>query len=84
LELASLLSVGVSWRLLEEWFHRLAAHVAAADEPFVIRFDCQHRDQANQARVVGEDSDDVGTAADFAVEALQRVGIPYEAARCCL
>ena len=32
-------------------------------------------------RVVGEDADDVGAAADLAVEALERVRIPYETAR---
>src|SRR3954471_14855862 len=37
--------------------HRLLADVAASDEPFVVRLDGEHRDQADQAGVVGEDAD---------------------------
>jgi len=40
----------------------------------VVGFDGQHRDQADEGGVVGEDADDVGAAADLAVEALERVG----------
>ena len=54
--------------------HRLLADVAAADEPFVVGFDGEHRDEPDQAGVVGEDADDVGAPADLAVEALERVG----------
>jgi hypothetical protein len=46
----------------------------------VVLLDGEHRGQADQAAVVGEDPDDVGPAADLAVEALQRVGIRYERA----
>ncbi len=56
--------------------HRLLADVGAADEPFVVGLDGQHRDQPDHAGVVGEDADDVGAAADLAVEALQRIGRP--------
>ncbi len=41
-----------------------------------VLFDGQHGHEAQQALVVGEDADDVGAAADLAVEALQRVGGP--------
>jgi hypothetical protein len=40
----------------------------------VVLLDGQHRGQADQASVVGEDPDDVGAPADLAVEALERVG----------
>jgi hypothetical protein len=40
----------------------------------VVLLDGQHRGQPDQAAVVGEDADDVGSAADLAVEALQGVG----------
>ncbi len=46
----------------------------AADEPLVVGFDGEHRDQAKDRGVVGEDADDIGAPADLAVEALQRVG----------
>jgi hypothetical protein len=50
----------------------------------VVGFDGEHRDEPDQAGVVGEDAHDVGAPADLAVEALQRIGIPYETARCRL
>jgi hypothetical protein len=40
----------------------------------VVLLDSEHRGQADQRAVVGEDPDDVGAPADLAVEALQRVG----------
>jgi hypothetical protein len=40
----------------------------------VVLLDGEHRGQADEALVVGEDPDDVGAPADLAVEALQRVG----------
>ena len=46
----------------------MLADVAAADEPLVVGLDGEHRDQADEAGVVGEDADDVGAAADLAVE----------------
>src|SRR6185503_10579903 len=42
--------------------------------PGVVLLDAEHPGEADQAAVVGEDADDVGAAADFAVEALERVG----------
>ena len=42
----------------------------------VVLFDAEHPGQADQALVVGEDADDVGAAADLAVEALERVRGP--------
>jgi hypothetical protein len=40
----------------------------------VVGLDGEHRDQADQRRVVGKDPDDVGAPGDLAVEALKRVG----------
>jgi hypothetical protein len=60
--------------LLEQRLHRLAARVAARDEPLVVGLDREHRHQPNQRAVVGEDPDDVRAPADLAVEALERVG----------
>ena len=54
--------------------HGLSAHVAASDQPLVVGLDGEHRDQPDEGRVVGKDADDVGAAADLAVEALQRIG----------
>jgi hypothetical protein len=74
LELEDLL-VGVSMGpLLEERPHRLGGQVAPADQPLVVLLDGEHRGQADQALVVGEDADDVGAPADLAVEALKRIG----------
>jgi hypothetical protein len=44
----------------------------------VVLLDREHRGQADQCAVVGEDPDDVGAPADLAVEALQRIGNRYE------
>ena len=52
----------------------LLGEVAAADEPFVVLLDQQRAGEPDRAGVVGEDPDDVGAAADLAVDALQRVG----------
>jgi hypothetical protein len=41
----------------------------------------QGADEADDRGSVGEDADDVGAAADLAVEPLERVGIPYERRR---
>ena len=60
--------------LLEERLHRAGRQVAAADEPLVVLLDAEHPCQADQGRVVGEDADHVGAAADLLVEALERVG----------
>ena len=51
----------------------ILGEVAAADEPLVALFDEQHAGEADQRLVVGEDADDVGAAADLAVDALERV-----------
>jgi hypothetical protein len=40
----------------------------------VVLLDREHRGQADQAAVVGEDPHDVGAAADLAVAPLKRVG----------
>src|SRR5665809_109665 len=40
----------------------------------VVLFDAEHPGEADQRGVVGEDADDVGAAADLAVDALERVG----------
>jgi hypothetical protein len=40
----------------------------------VVLLDAQHPGQPDQRAVVGEDADDVGAAADLAVEALKWIG----------
>jgi hypothetical protein len=47
--------------------------VSARDEPFVGLFDEQHPGEADQRSVVGKDAGDIAAAADFAVDALERV-----------
>jgi hypothetical protein len=42
--------------------------VAAADEPFIVLLDAEHRGQADQALVVGKDPDDIGAPSDLPVE----------------
>ena len=42
----------------------------------VVLLDREHRGEADQGGVVGEDADHVGAAADLAVQPLQRVGGP--------
>src|SRR4051812_7128187 len=54
--------------------HRLAGGVGARDEPLVILLRQQGAGEADDGLVVGEDADDVGAAADFLVDAFQRVG----------
>jgi hypothetical protein len=49
----------------------------------VVLLDAQHPGQPNKAAVVREDADHVGAPPDLFVEALERVGNRYEAARCC-
>jgi len=59
--------------LLEERGERVEAQVAAPDEPFVVLLDHDHRRQPDERAVVREDADDVGAAADLAVEPVKRV-----------
>jgi hypothetical protein len=49
----------------------------------VVLLDAQHAGQPDQRAIVGEDANDVGAPPDLFVEALERVGNRYEAARCC-
>jgi hypothetical protein len=44
----------------------------------VVLLDAEHPGEADQAAIVGEDTDDVGAPADLAVEALERIGNRYE------
>ena len=53
---------------------RFQCHVAALHGPFVVLFQQQSADQANDGRLVGEDADDVTAPLDLAVEAFERVG----------
>jgi hypothetical protein len=46
----------------------------------VVLLDHEAGGQAQQSPVVGEDADDIGAAADLAVETLERVGNRYERA----
>jgi hypothetical protein len=62
--------------------HRPLAGVGASDEPLVIGLDCQHRDQADQRGVGGEDptvasSTPAGAARDERAEELtpERLGL---------
>jgi len=48
------------------------AEVAAAFGPFVVLFGQDRADEADQGVAAGEDADDVGAAADLAVEPLDR------------
>ena len=52
----------------------MSAEVAAADEPLVVLLDHEAGREPDQRGVVGEDADDVGAAADLAVDPLERVG----------
>ena len=63
-----LLVAGVG--VLEHERERFLGEVAAADEPLVVLLDQQRAGEADRAWVVGEDPDDVGAAADLAVDAL--------------
>ena len=45
-----------------------------ADEPFVVLFDDDAGREADEGAVVGEDADDIGSAADLAVDPLERIG----------
>ena len=51
----------------------MVAEVALADEPFVVLLDDEAGGETDQRAVVGEDADDVGAAADLAVDPLERV-----------
>jgi hypothetical protein len=51
----------------------MGAEVAAPDEPLVVLLDHRRSGEANEGAVVGEDVDDVGAAADLAVDPLERV-----------
>jgi hypothetical protein len=42
----------------------------------VVLFEQQRAGEADEGGVVGEDPDDVGAAADLAVDAFKRVGAP--------
>jgi hypothetical protein len=51
----------------------VVAEVAVADEPLVVLLDDDAGGEPDQGSVVGEDADDVGAAADLAVDPLERV-----------
>ena len=48
----------------------MVAEVATADEPLVVLLDDDASGEPDEGAVVGEDPDDVGAAADLAVESL--------------
>src|SRR3954466_9678497 len=60
LELEDLLVAVAMGPLLEERPHRRGGQVAPADQPLVVLLDGEHRGQADQRAVVGEDPHDVG------------------------
>ena len=52
----------------------LQGHVACPlDRPFVVLLGEDGADQSGDGGLVGKDADDVGSALDLAVEALQRI-----------
>lgn len=53
--------------------HTLDLHVAMLQLPFVVGFEQHSSDQADDAVFVREDADDIGTALDLLVQALQRI-----------
>jgi hypothetical protein len=63
----------VSVLVLQDKRETFLGEVAAGDEPLVVLLDQQRAGEADQALIVGEDADDVGAAADLAVDALERV-----------
>ena len=63
-----------NWSFAVGRVERVGAGVAVADEPFVILFDDHAGGEPDQCFVVGKDADDVGAAADLAVDSLKRVG----------
>ena len=72
--------------LLDCWWiqlgHRLDLHVSAEELPFVVGFEKDRADKANDAVLVGEDADDIGTALHFLVQPLQRF-VECNFVRCC-
>ena len=54
------------------------SEVAAAFGPFVVLFGQDGADEAGDGVAVGEDSDDVGAAADFFVQAFVGVDAPMD------
>lgn len=57
-------------RLRRDLVRNVQAEVAAAFDPFVVLFGQDGADEADEGVAVGEGADDVGAAADLAVEAL--------------
>ena len=54
------------------------AHVASAlDGPFIVLFEQQCADQADNGGLIGEDTDDLAAALDLAVEPFEWVGAVY-------
>ena len=51
----------------------VVGEVASSDEPYVVLLDQEHAGEADERPVVGVDPDDVGAAADFLVDALERI-----------
>ena len=52
----------------------LHVEVAGTIEPFLVLLGGQRAEEAQAARVVGEDAHDQGTAFEFLVEAFEEVG----------
>src|SRR5438046_2152564 len=60
--------------VIEHERERLLGEVAAADQPLVVLLDQHRAGEADRAVVIGEYADDVGAAADLAVDTLERIG----------
>lgn len=55
-------------------FSAISFSLASLHGPFVVLFEQEGADQAVDGGFVGEEADDVGTALDFCIEALDRIG----------
>ena len=59
---------------LIELGHAFDLHISVLELPLVILLEQYGADEANDAVLVGEDADDIGTALDLLVQPLEWVG----------
>ena len=59
---------------LEELAQRLHVEIAVGVDPFLVGLDREGTDEAQAARFVGEDPDDVGAALELLIETFEQVG----------
>ena len=61
-------------RIVAQRSHGFQRHVAGAlDGPFVVLLEEDGTDEPDDGLIIGEDADDLGTALDLAVQALNRL-----------